>query len=796
MDDIYGYIFEENKWVHFLENHPIFSVSEKEQELIGNMKNRRSLIAVRQTEVFVAVDRTIRYADLKDCKIEENQKDMRMEYKEFKLKKISFHIERLIINMCGTILVVVGSHDLATIFLPTYLNSLEENSLRDIFVGRKYYSQIEIVSVLFHPASKNFSTILVLSSDAVIRVFELSLSFEESEQSIDLISGTGRTRKKGSFIVDEDVFQVSDFCFDSKANEWSLFTLYVLLQNGDIYSICPLVPTNCMVQRSYLNRLACYISTKSQQLEKSKDSTSSISLENESIRMQTRWISDILGQVSLINDYGLGSPLSQNLDMQDLVTFRRPNISKFPVLIQGPFLFQPAPLEFSSQHVTASNIITLGTNVVGILIISYADGKIDVCVEVERVEPKWVLSKDEEFPPPVNYLATYETITVLDSKNACDSRENVALNTFLIQDVTKTNTFYFYYKTCIYSVVLGWLEKLEKNDNIEVTSIAFLLSEGIQHSSISKLIDMNSLSYSSPTIIGCDFLTHAYFGHSLIFWSTAFNCTLIELDITNQIQLGNALEESNSKDTSVSGKNDHLKYFSLLTLPVYLVSMESLNFLKEVPSFIIPDEFQNKLVVSQEFLRFLGKVTLETRKNTEKLHNLVVSMYRRLELQGREFMRQLEKLYVLKNKVDSIVSKNSSERLKDAINNQKNLQKRADQILQKLIKSHSPTLSDNEKKWFDELKRIKMKTYGSRGFNEKILSLSKQFEAIKLERAHNKPAIDLSSKDKLHEPVTMSQINQIRLILDEQEQHISQTKSKLKKLSNILGAKSEIMEIF
>ncbi|QSL65684.1 hypothetical protein MERGE_002997 [Pneumocystis wakefieldiae] len=607
---------------------------------------------------------------------------------------------------------------------------------------------------------------------------------------------TGRTRKKGSFVVDEDAFQVSDFCFDSKANEWSFFTLHVLLQNGDIYSICPLVPTNCMVQRSYLNRLACYISTKSQQLEKNKDGSASNSLENESIRMQTRWISDILGQVSFINDYGLGSPLSQNLDMQDLVTFRRPSISKFPVLIQGPFLFQPAPLEFSSEHVAASNIIALGTSIIGVLVISYTDGKIDICVEVERVEPRWVLNKNEQFPPLVNYLATYETITVLGSKNAYDFSENDTLNTFLIQDITKAYTFYFHYKTCIYSVVLGWLEKLEKEDNIEVTSISFLLSEGIQHSSISKLIDINSLSHSSPTIIGYDFLTHAYFGHSLIFWSTAFKCTLIELDITNQIQLEDVLEESNSKNTSVSGKNDHLKYFSLLTLPVYSISLESLNFLKEASSFTIPNEFKDRLVVSQEFLRFLGKVALETRKKTEKLHSLVVSMYRRLELQGREFIRQLEKLYILKNKIDSIVSKNSSERLKDAINNQKNLQKRADKILQKLIKSHSPTLSDNEKKWFDELKRIKMKTYGSRGFNEKISYLSKQFETIKLEGTYNNTAVDLSSKNNLHEPLTMSQINQIRLILDEQEQYISQIKSKLKKLTNTLGSKSEIMEIF
>ncbi|QSL65685.1 hypothetical protein MERGE_002998 [Pneumocystis wakefieldiae] len=128
MEDIYEYILDENKWVYLLENHPIFSLSEKEEERIRSLEDMKSLIAVRQTEVFVGVDNTIRYADLKECKIED-QKNRRMDYKEFKLRKITFHIERLIINICGSILVVAGSHDLAIIFLPTYLNSLEESSL-------------------------------------------------------------------------------------------------------------------------------------------------------------------------------------------------------------------------------------------------------------------------------------------------------------------------------------------------------------------------------------------------------------------------------------------------------------------------------------------------------------------------------------------------------------------------------------------------------------------------------------------------------------------------------------------
>ncbi|KAG4304556.1 hypothetical protein PORY_001949 [Pneumocystis oryctolagi] len=807
MNDLFDYISDENSWIHFFQNHPIFSVSEKEQEMIENSKNRKFLVAVRQTEVFVAIDKTIRYIDLKECKLDEIQKNSRMNYKEFKLPNITFSIQRLIINTCGSILVVVGTHSLAAVFLPTYLSSLEGNKLRINEIGRKYYGETEIISVLFHPASKNSTTVLVLSSDAIIRyriclfksfliirVFELSLSFEESEQTIDLISGTGRTRKKGSFIVDEDVFQVSDFCFDSKANEWSLFTLHVLLQNGDIYSICPLVPKNCMVQRTYLDRLACHISTKTQKLDKDKDSSASASPENENIRLQKRWISDVLGQISL-NDYGLGSPLAQSLDAQDMIIFCRPNVSKLPILVQGPFLFQPAPLEFSSEHVIASNIIALGTNTIGILAISYTDGKIDVCIEVDRIEPKWFLNKNEKVQL-TNYLATYESITVTDSKNAFNSAENDAKNAFLIQDSRRADIFYFCYKNCVYSVMLGWLEKLEKEENIEVNVIDALLFEGIQHSSVSKLVDISPLSCPLPTIIGYSFLMHAYFGYSLIFWSTVFHCTIIELDITDQTQSENLLAEFADKDTTVSEKNGHLKYFSLITFPAYSVSPTSLDFLKQASHIIIPDEFRNKFVVSQESLRFLGKIALETRKSSEKLHNLIVSMYRRLELQGREFTRQLEKLYSLKNKIDIITSKNSSERLKNAIDKQKILQRRADQILQRLIKSHSPTLSDHEKKWFDELKRIKIKAYGNNGFNEKIQSLSKQFELIKSKEVNNNSVIDVSSKPEPYESIAMSQVNQIRLILDEQEHHISQTRSKLIKLGNTLGVKLETMEIY
>lgn len=72
----------------------------------------------------------------------------------------------------------------------------------------------------------------------------------------------------------------------------------------------------------------------------------------------------------------------------------------FPPARQGPFLLQPAPKELGDG--VASDIVYLGieaqedsnnknaeTTLIPVVAIAYSNGKVDVCLDVEKVEAKW-----------------------------------------------------------------------------------------------------------------------------------------------------------------------------------------------------------------------------------------------------------------------------------------------------------------------------------------------------------------------------------------------------------------------
>jgi len=80
------------------------------------------------------------------------------------------------------------------------------------------------------------------------------------------------------------------------------------------------------------------------------------------------------------------------------------NISRFkdihPV-IQGPFLLQPAPIEFDPDECDldniASSIISLKTEPFSIIVIAFTNGKVDVCLNVAPVEALWMSNNDVSF---------------------------------------------------------------------------------------------------------------------------------------------------------------------------------------------------------------------------------------------------------------------------------------------------------------------------------------------------------------------------------------------------------------
>lgn len=257
---------------------------------------------------------------------------------------------------------------------------------------------------MFHPHSKHDNTIIVLSTDSHLRVFELSLSTHVPEQDIPLFPSPRR-----GYTVDFDVPIPISFTFGA-GDDWIKWAIFILTRDGDIFILCPIMPTKCVLPRSAITRMKALISYRAEILHSRK--TCSL-VERETCLNQTRWISDILGQISMGEFMGVtSSPAFTGVDTGDLVTFKRPNKVRPTPELQGPLLFQPAPQTIDSIFPAANDIAFLDVDGLGIAVTTWQGGRVDIGILIDGVEGVWSVKGVSSEELLKIKVATYESVDI------------------------------------------------------------------------------------------------------------------------------------------------------------------------------------------------------------------------------------------------------------------------------------------------------------------------------------------------------------------------------------------------
>jgi len=134
-------------------------------------------------------------------------------------------------------------------------------------------------------------------------------------------------------------------------------------------------------------------------------------MDRETCLNQTRWIGDILGQISMGEFMGVtSSPAFTGIDIGDMVSFKRPNKVRPTPDIQGAILFQPAPRAMDIIFPEASDIAILDSEGVTVVVTAWRGGRIDIGIW----SVKGACSKDRL---PIR-IASYENIDISAGKNA------------------------------------------------------------------------------------------------------------------------------------------------------------------------------------------------------------------------------------------------------------------------------------------------------------------------------------------------------------------------------------------
>ncbi len=240
----------------------------------------KRLIAHRGTEVFAAVGNQIRWADLAKVKdrwedSNNSRKHQDDEHDNTTYRTLAtpvyYQIRQLVISPSGHFLAICTEHTVHIAFLPDYSRLADQTAsplkltTRQLGPTTHVIPESPLASVVWHPlAASGLSTdcLITVTAEAAVRIWELDKSnkwsFERPALAIDLRkladgvscdqdfqpSGFGKNR---GFSVDDFDMEVASTCFGGQGlddeDAWASMTLWTAMRNGDIYALCPLLPS-------------------------------------------------------------------------------------------------------------------------------------------------------------------------------------------------------------------------------------------------------------------------------------------------------------------------------------------------------------------------------------------------------------------------------------------------------------------------------------------------------------------------------------------------------------------------
>jgi len=475
------------------------------------------------------------------------------------------------------------------------------------------------------------------------------------------------------------------FAFGS-GDDWEIFTIYVLMKNGDVYAICPFLPSKSTVKKSLLENLSLSIE------QRWKESDPEDLVIDQQYRLQRCWISTVLQNLKPVKLNELGD--------EDEEVIINGNISRFkdihPV-IQGPFLLQPAPVEFDPEKYDldsiASSIISLKTEPFSIILIAFTSGKVDVCLNVAPIEALWMSNNEtvQDFELPI--LAVYETIDL----KFRDDLPNIKSNVINIkEDKRYPDICYLYHHYGVHSISfhnwLSFFNDINNNNNL-LQKFQDILKREIP-SDVSLKIDtlvFGNENDDNP-VVGLASSTGVFVGYNLLVLSSTNDFVSIELPIRIK---------SNSLLFNRNGDNkDYKDLFPVIDLtcpmPIHLGSKKKTG--QIYPNF-----------VNETTLKFLAEQITLARNDLKELEIYRNKIEKKVNMQSEEYFNQLKKLKDICERVSTNIRSNTenlSARMERIIDNQTILITKADILLQMLFDRCQPELTEEEKKWISELKHL------------------------------------------------------------------------------------------
>ena len=213
-----------------------------------------------------------------------------------------------------------------------------------------------------------------------------------------------------------------------------------------------------------------------------------------------------------------------------------------------------------------------------------------------------------------------------------------------------------------------------------------------------------------------------YLTYSIFILSSAMRITALPLILNSAIPaLGPDL--SASVPRPIEGPP---AYVSLLTEPFVAPKvLDTKNLSKEIsPS--APPPYTTNGEFTPAMLRYIGQAVDQFKNKIREVELAARAVDMRCTLQKDEFARQQAKALEALARIEKLKGERQDEtrsKLEKVRENQRALMTRVDRILGVMMRNASPEVSEHERRWFEELKRMKEEVVGRGRYDEESLLL-------------------------------------------------------------------------
>ncbi|KAF9216317.1 hypothetical protein BGZ59_010191 [Podila verticillata] len=715
-----------------------FGLDELKEEIKQSYQGL-SCMAVHAQDMYLAVGRQIRHVSLAEVKkgVENHGRDAaaafvnKKQHKVLDTERVDFDIRRLVINPDGKLMAVVGDERIVIVVLTKAIRQDPKTvSCKSFALGEFYHidkGPTKIVKVLWHPLSKGLSHVLVMTQDNILRMYNVAVDIDEPEQVFNF-GAEGRSSNSYGLIADN----AASFCFGSKFSPWGQLSVYSVTESGDIFMMCPVMPETCLLDIVDVQDIRSHL--------ESPEAFSGESTAQQSIRK--KWLLELQAGVR-------SHPFSD-----EIVIAKSPSLKQGKALRQGPFLYQPAPIELDDDDNRAYDILCLETEATDILVIAHSSGRVDISIVLDRPSPRWGLpqqprsgyglaDEDDDDEDDLPIVGMYESLdlgllkvfgsTTVTKSGAHGLQEAglcISNHPVLVADSMYGDTFYVYHEMGAHCIsIRPWLgtltqiyEDLNKNPASDVGSqLAAFYKASVKSDMGSVVTTRPTRSSPAAPIIGFSVVADPYLEYSLLLLTSSLQLTGLELSPRPR-SLSPELTSGPSSSASTITVEEKNKYQPTLPLPMFenQGGLMSMNGLPLQPKVVFPPGVGSaKIITTEENLRFLGKMVQGIRESLREVYTACDLSQQRLVAQEAEYKRQVDKVDKEHERIENALSpKNQQQatRLDGQIALQRKLIARADELLQKLNESPEPELSPAEKAWNVDLARNErvFKTYNER----------------------------------------------------------------------------------